>query len=59
MDELRLDETLDSSTYYELLSRWNHKINLTSLEDPDEAIDRLLLEPVVAARHLSTRPSWI
>jgi 16S rRNA (guanine527-N7)-methyltransferase len=39
-------------TYYELLSRWNRKINLTSLENSDEAIDRLLLEPVVAARFL-------
>ena len=50
-----LDESLASSlvTYYELLARWNRKINLTSLEDPDEAIDRLLLEPVIAARHLS------
>jgi 16S rRNA (guanine527-N7)-methyltransferase len=38
--------------YFELLSRWNQKINLTSLDDPDEAIDRLLLEPVLAARHL-------
>jgi 16S rRNA (guanine527-N7)-methyltransferase len=38
--------------YYELLSRWNRKINLTALEDPDQAIDRLLLEPVLAARHL-------
>ena len=37
--------------YYELLSRWNSKINLTSLEDTDEAIDRLLLEPVAAVRH--------
>lgn len=36
--------------YYELLSRWNRKINLTSLENPDEAIDRLLLEPLIAAR---------
>jgi 16S rRNA (guanine527-N7)-methyltransferase len=41
------------ASYYELLSRWNRKINLTSLENPDEAIDRLLLEPVVAARHVS------
>ncbi|MEX1130075.1 MAG: 16S rRNA (guanine(527)-N(7))-methyltransferase RsmG [Vicinamibacterales bacterium] len=50
-----LDEALASGlvVYYELLARWNRKINLTSLEDPDEAIDRLLLEPVVAARHLS------
>jgi 16S rRNA (guanine527-N7)-methyltransferase len=39
------------TTYYELLSRWNRKINLTALDDPDEAIDRLLLEPVLAVRH--------
>lgn len=38
--------------YYELLSRWNRKINLTSLDHPDEAIDRLLLEPVIAARQV-------
>lgn len=41
-------------TYYELLARWNRKINLTALDDPDEAIDRLLLEPILAARHLPT-----
>jgi 16S rRNA (guanine527-N7)-methyltransferase len=40
------------SCYYELLSRWNSKINLTALDQPDNAIDRLLLEPIVAARHL-------
>jgi 16S rRNA (guanine527-N7)-methyltransferase len=39
-------------TYYELLARWNRKINLTALDDPDQAIDRLLLEPILAARHL-------
>lgn len=39
-------------SYYELLSRWNQKINLTALDDPDEAIDRLLLEPLVAAKHV-------
>lgn len=38
--------------YYELLARWNQKINLTALGDPDEAIDRLLLEPLVAAKHV-------
>jgi 16S rRNA (guanine527-N7)-methyltransferase len=38
--------------YYELLARWNRKINLTALDEPDAAIDRLLLEPVIAARHL-------
>jgi 16S rRNA (guanine527-N7)-methyltransferase len=40
------------TAYYELLARWNRKINLTGLTDPDEAIDRLLLEPLVAARYL-------
>jgi 16S rRNA (guanine527-N7)-methyltransferase len=38
--------------YLELLLRWNRKINLTALENQDEAIDRLLLEPLAAARHI-------
>lgn len=41
--------------YYTLLTKWNAKINLTSrLDAPrhDEAIDRLLIEPLVAARHV-------
>ena len=38
--------------YYELLSHRNRKINLTALDDPDAAIDRLLLEPVLAVRYL-------
>jgi 16S rRNA (guanine527-N7)-methyltransferase len=44
------------TAYYELLARWNEKINLTSLANPDEAIDRLILEPVVAARLLTLSP---
>jgi 16S rRNA (guanine527-N7)-methyltransferase len=40
------------TAYYELLSHWNRKINLTSIVEPDEAVDRLLLEPLLAARHL-------
>jgi 16S rRNA (guanine527-N7)-methyltransferase len=43
------------TAYYRLLEFWNEKVNLTafSLKDaPDEAIDRLLIEPLVAARHL-------
>jgi 16S rRNA (guanine527-N7)-methyltransferase len=42
--------------YYDLLARWNRKINLTSLREPDEAIDRLLLEPLAASRFL---PEWV
>ena len=44
-------------SYFTLLSRWNAKINLTAFnltEPNDEAIDRLLIEPLVAARHLPT-----
>ncbi len=38
--------------YYELLYRWNTKINLTSLVDSDAAVDRLVIEPLVAVRRL-------
>lgn len=41
--------------YLDLLARWNEKINLTAFqlrEPTDEAIDRLIIEPLVAARHL-------
>jgi len=57
---LFLDDELGArlTDYYELLARWNRKINLTSLENPDEAIDRLLLEPVVAAKTLSGAGVW-
>ncbi len=39
-------------TYFDLLFRWNAKINLTSLglDSPDEAIDRLLIEALLAAK---------
>jgi 16S rRNA (guanine527-N7)-methyltransferase len=40
------------AAYYDLLQRWNRKINLTGLSDPDESIDRLLLEPIAAAAAL-------
>jgi len=42
------------ASYYELLARWNRKINLTSIENLDEAIDRLLLEPLIASRYVSS-----
>lgn len=43
--------------YFSLLARWNAKINLTAFnlrEPKDEAFDRLLIEPIVAAQHLPT-----
>jgi 16S rRNA (guanine527-N7)-methyltransferase len=41
--------------YYRLLATWNHKINLTGLnlaELSPETIDRLLVEPLVAAKYV-------
>jgi 16S rRNA (guanine527-N7)-methyltransferase len=43
------------NAYFELLRKWNRKVSLTSLpvEDAgDEALDRLLIEPVLATRYL-------
>jgi 16S rRNA (guanine527-N7)-methyltransferase len=41
--------------YFRLLTAWNEKINLTGLnltEQSPEALDRLLVEPLVAAKHV-------
>ena len=41
--------------YFRLLALWNQKINLTGLDlsdPPPEALDRLLIEPLVAAKHV-------
>jgi len=42
--------------YYDLLVQWNRTINLTSLNDREEALDRLIIEPLAAARSLPPRP---
>lgn len=43
-------------TYYQLLTKWNATINLTAFRltpsGDDEAVDRLLIEPVIAARYI-------
>ncbi len=50
------DELLERlETYFRLLAAWNAKINLTALDlsrDADKAVDRLLIEPLAAIRHL-------
>jgi 16S rRNA (guanine527-N7)-methyltransferase len=42
--------------YYLLLAKWNAKVNLTAFRlsstGDDEAVDRLLIEPLAAARHV-------
>lgn len=40
--------------YVELLQRWNERMNLTSLDDRDSGLDRLVIEPMLASRYLPT-----
>jgi 16S rRNA (guanine527-N7)-methyltransferase len=48
--------------YFSLLVKWNARINLTSLPlkpPTDEAVDRLFIEPLMAARHFpQSRVTW-
>ena len=45
--------------YVELLLRWNARMNLTALDDRDTGLDRLIVEPLVAVRHLPTRTATV
>ena len=52
---LPLELTARLENYYRILESWNRKINLTGLnlaEAAPETIDRLLIEPLVAVRHI-------
>lgn len=49
-------DTARLARYLDLLVKWNKKTNLTSLPvDPlgNEAVDRLIVEPVIASAHLA------
>jgi 16S rRNA (guanine527-N7)-methyltransferase len=49
---------LDSiSTYIDILQRWNARINLTAIRNPDEIVTRHFGESLFAARHLFPNPS--
>jgi len=60
--ELTAEVTAGLETYFWLLARWNAKINLTALplvNPTDETFERLLIEPLVAARYVADTPlSW-
>jgi 16S rRNA (guanine527-N7)-methyltransferase len=52
------DELATLESYFGLLSKWNRTINLTALQlEPlsDEAIDRLFVEPIVAAQDIENK----
>jgi len=56
---LEIDAAQKLASYVELLQRWNVRINLTALADNDEGLDRLIIEPVSAAKHLPSTGSLI
>ena len=47
------------ASYFGLLMHWNEKINLTSLGESDDAVDRLLVEPLVASKYLRLTKEWL
>jgi 16S rRNA (guanine527-N7)-methyltransferase len=49
-----IEQIAAHAEYLALLSAWNARMNLTALDDRDEAVDRLILEPMSAARVLQT-----
>ena len=40
------------AAYVDLLQRWNARLNLTALDDSDHGLDRLVIEPLAAARRV-------
>jgi len=55
--QLTADDLENISTYIDLLLRWNARINLTAIRDPEEIVRRHFGESLFAARHLLPRDS--
>ena len=54
---LRSKVLLDISTYIDILLRWNARINLTAIRDPEQIVTRHFGESLFAARHLFPNPA--
>ena len=55
-DALAPSQIASLQTYLDLLLKWNSKINLTSVRDPEEIVRRHFGESLFAARHLFPAP---
>ena len=55
--QLTSNDLHNISTYIDILLRWNARINLTAIRDPEEIVTRHFGESLFAARHLFPRPS--
>jgi 16S rRNA (guanine527-N7)-methyltransferase len=47
------------STYIDLLLRWNARVNLTAVRDPEQIVTRHFGESLFAARHLFPNPTHV
>ncbi len=56
---LELEAAEQLAAYVGMLQRWNSRINLTALVDNDSGLDRLIIEPLIVARHLPKTGSLI
>jgi len=54
LSQIRLHPDLANKLkkYLDLLDHWNKRINLTSLVNEDKALDRLIIEPLIAANQI-------
>lgn len=53
---LSSDQLAQFSTYLDVLLRWNARMNLTAVRDPEEIVTRHFGESLFAARHLFPQP---
>jgi len=53
------DQLQQISTYIDILLRWNARINLTAIRDPEEIVTRHFGESLFAARHLFPPPGQV
>ena len=56
LSDQQVDQLVD---YLVLLDRWNRRMNLTALDDPDSAVDRLIIEPVMASAAIDPSASTL
>jgi 16S rRNA (guanine527-N7)-methyltransferase len=52
LEDLQPGVAAKFSAYYELLERWNTKLNLTAIRDPEEALQRHFVECIFCAQNL-------
>ena len=54
--ELSPQQIQQLQTHFDLLNRWNRVINLTSIRDPDQIVERHYCESLFLAAHLPPTP---